>query len=112
MPADYARIHDPNLTEHFVYRLYGRQGRLLYIGCSMNLELRLKEHRRWLGSKIARVEVEGPFNYQDGRRYERELIETDPGVHNIEWTDRYQRGVAHPNQLRKAKSATTERGAA
>lgn len=101
MSADYARIHDPGLREHFVYSLYGRRGHLLYVGCSMNLALRLREHSRRFGLALARVETLGPFTYQIGRRVERELIETRPGKYNLEWTNRYVRGYS-PTKRRSA----------
>jgi excinuclease UvrABC nuclease subunit len=92
MPADYERIRDPGRAEHYVYRLLGPRGKVLYVGCSMNLELRLKDHgrnRQWW----AKVSTEGPFDYFTARRRERELIEELQPPRNIEWTKRHRRGV-------------------
>lgn len=95
MSADYDRIHDPERQEHYVYRLYGKRGRLLYIGCSMNLKLRLSEHGRNgnFGHLITATSIEGPFNYFEGRRIERAAIESERPEFNREWTPRYRRGV-------------------
>lgn len=95
MPADYARIHDPNRTEHYVYRLIGDKQRLLYIGCSMNLRLRLGEHRRsgHMGHLIRSIETFGPYSYQEGRSLERRWIQIEQPPFNVEWTSREQRGV-------------------
>lgn len=98
--ADYARIKDPARTEHYVYRLYGKRGRPLYIGCSMNLKVRLREHRYNgnFGHLIERVETEGPYNYDDARRIERAAIETEKPKFNREWTPRFRRGYRTDKQ--------------
>ena len=95
MPADFARITDPSRREHFVYRLYGKRGRLLYIGCSMNLERRLREHRRSFGERLApRVKATGPYNYETARRIERAAIEAAQPPFNREWTEGHRRGIS------------------
>lgn len=98
MPTDFERIKDPARREHYVYTLLGPRGRIIYIGCSMNLTLRLKEHRRnalW-GHLWTRVKARGPYNYQTARRLEREAIEAAQPPFNIEWTKGHRRGVAGP----------------
>jgi excinuclease UvrABC nuclease subunit len=88
--ADYTRIRNPELTEHYVYRLLGKKGRLLYIGCSMNLKGRLAEHRRngLFGHLIGRVETEGPYDYFTARGVEREAILRLRPPYNTEWCAR------------------------
>lgn len=82
-----------DLRPHFVYRIYGRRGRLLYIGCSMDLPRRLAEHHRsGLGRLMHRVETEGPFDFTTARAIERAAIEATTPPFNTEWTSRYQRG--------------------
>lgn len=93
--ADYSRIHNPDLTEHYVYRILGKRGRLLYIGCSMNLRQRLHRYQNltW-GHLIGSVEIEGPYNYADGRAAEKAAIQANQPAFNTEWTLREQRGTA------------------
>lgn len=94
--ADYARIKDPARREHYVYRLLTKRGKTLYIGCSMNLKLRLSEHRRHggYGHAIHRVKCYGPYSYDAARALERRLIEAEEPPFNTEWTRRHVRGVA------------------
>lgn len=90
MSADQARIHDESRAEHYVYQLIGHDGELLYIGCSMNLRLRMIDHRRdcQKGHLIAAVETAGPYSFKEARRLEREQIEAEQPPFNIEWTRR------------------------
>jgi predicted GIY-YIG superfamily endonuclease len=87
---------------HFVYRLLGKRGRVVYVGCTMNVSRRLAEHRRsgGIGEAFARVEVEGPYSFDEARARERELIEQRPGAFNVEWTDRHRRGLSVPQLAR------------
>lgn len=94
MPTDYARIKDPNRREHFAYILIGPRGKILYIGSTMNLRRRLREHRSSAWGSYSRVKAFGPYNHDTARALERRLIETHQPVHNTEWTKREQRGVA------------------
>lgn len=105
MSADYNRIHDPERTEHYVYRLYGRRNSLIYIGCSMNLRIRLAEHRRRFDGQIVRVEVDGPFNYTEARRLEREQIQALRPKRNVEWTPKHRRGVSTPRLVSRRAAA-------
>lgn len=48
---------------HFVYRCFDADGRLLYIGCTVDVERRLTAHRRsaaWF-PLLASVRLVGPF---------------------------------------------------
>lgn len=86
MGADYDRIRDPERHEHYVYRLLDAKGRTLYIGCSMNLKLRMSEHRRngRFGHLLVDYVTIGPFNYQDARRAEAVLILNEKPPYNSE----------------------------
>ena len=80
--------------DHYIYRLLGKGGRVLYVGCSSRPEGRIAEHRRghgW-GHLIHKVETEGPFTYADARALERRRIEEKPGAYNTEWTPKHHRG--------------------
>lgn len=103
MPANYADIKDPANRKHYVYRLLTKSGRTIYIGCSMNLKVRLREHRQHVvyGDSIARVKCYGPYNYEAARALERQLIEAEEPLFNTEWTRREMRGVASFNRDRR-----------
>lgn len=104
MPADQQRIHDPNLREHYVYRLLGKRDRLLYIGCSMNLPLRISEHKRnaRFGHLIGRVEKFGPYSFREARDVEAAWIRAAQPPFNTEYTHGHRRGVALSKQGRVA----------
>lgn len=81
---DFARIHDPACRRHFVYRAFDAESRLLYVGCTMNLDRRRKEHRSdspWF-VHATRFRIAGPYNYQTARRIERETIATEQPLYN------------------------------
>lgn len=62
-------IQDPARREHFVYYAYDARDVLLYIGCTMQPEKRLKGHRDigiWT-QYAARFRMQGPFNYDTAR---------------------------------------------
>lgn len=70
---------NPERREHFVYRAYDGAGQLLYVGCTMRLDRRWKEHRtssEW-ARKARRFHVSGPFSYDTARRLEREALATE-----------------------------------
>lgn len=84
MSTDFTRIMDPERREHFVYRYFDADGRLIYVGCSMNPEKRRSEHRYtqpW-GNDVARIRLSGPYNYKKARDLEREAIRTEDPLHN------------------------------
>lgn len=75
-----ARFKD---VDHFVYRTYDAWGDLLYVGCSKDVEKRLKEHpKRGWRKRMCRCEVDGPYSYPVARSIERELICTANPQHN------------------------------
>lgn len=96
MPADYERIHDLEREEHYVYRLLGARGRVLYIGCSMVPDKRIAEHRRngRFGHLVGATEQFGPYSYQEGRAVEAAWISAEQPPFNTEHTHREQRGVS------------------
>ncbi len=77
---------DPTRREHFVYRCYDGRDRLLYVGCTMNLDRRLSEHKAdrkvWL-PKVRRTRLAGPYNYDVARQIERDAIRDESPTHNV-----------------------------
>jgi predicted GIY-YIG superfamily endonuclease len=100
MPTDFARIKDPARREHYVYRLLTKRGRTLYIGCTMNLPRRLRDHRNHgtYGDLWVRAKAYGPYPYHVARAMERRLIEAEQLAYNREWTPRFRRGFALSKQ--------------
>lgn len=68
---------------HAVYRVYGRHCRLLYIGCTIDLDKRLGEHRNkpWI-SEVVRVASEVFPNRAAAHEAERNAIRTECPRHN------------------------------
>lgn len=67
---------DPSRREHFVYRAFDADGRLLYVGCTIRPTKRFNEHKgqsRWFPFAV-KFTMQGPYNYQTGRRIEKEAI--------------------------------------
>lgn len=83
--------------DHYVYRLLGKRGRVLYIGCTSDMKRRMAEQRRCglFGHLIHKVETEGPLPYAEARDLERRRIEEKPGAFNVEWTPKHHRGRLH-----------------
>jgi predicted GIY-YIG superfamily endonuclease len=97
MSADFARIKDPDLREHFVYWLFDKDGALLYIGCSYSMEARLKDHRYtkpW-GRQIAHVRTSGPYTYAKARELEALAIKTEDPPHNGQAPTNWRRRMDH-----------------
>jgi len=77
-------VRDPSLREHFVYRAFSALGDLLYVGCSLNPEKRIGEHKfssDWHG-QAARFKLAGPYNYETAREMERQAIATERPLYN------------------------------
>lgn len=77
---------NPDRREHFVYRAFDADGNLLYVGCTMDLERRRRDHAGLNGSKwyplMVRTHLTGPFNYDTARRLERDAIQTESPLWN------------------------------
>lgn len=71
---------------HHVYRCYDAAGRLLYVGCSVNVKQRIKWHRsmsaHW-AAQIATVETQTYPDRPTALRHEREAIGEESPLHNI-----------------------------
>lgn len=74
---------DPEVRNHYMYRYFDADGRLLYVGCSMRPRVRWEEHKSWrpqMTSQVARVRLVGPLNYDTARAIEKAAIETESPV--------------------------------
>lgn len=70
---DFSDYRSPDLRNHYVYRAYDSNDRLLYVGCTINIEKRMAEHRstgRW-AQNVTRIRVRGPLSYPVARRQEK-----------------------------------------
>jgi len=87
------RAHLDNVP-HYVYRAYDDQGVLLYIGCTYQLDVRLKAHqsmsRRW-AQHMVDVQVETHPNRAEGLSAERLAISTERPLYNSDGRDFYER---------------------
>lgn len=70
--------------EYFVYRLFAKHDRLLYVGCTSNIEKRLKEHRLkpWFDS-VDRVQTDAFPDRAAALDAEREAIRAECPRHNV-----------------------------
>ena len=89
--AEDKRFRDEEI-EHFLYRCYDADGRLLYIGCTQDVEARMAVHHSswqnpasaYLNMHMDRHEVEGPFVGRiAGRKAEREAIAAEAPMLNL-----------------------------
>lgn len=79
---------------HFLYRCFDKQGRLLYIGATVNVRARMRQHLSgrskqktsyWLAACYDHHEVEGPFvGRQAGLEAERVAIRTEQPMFNLQ----------------------------
>ncbi|WP_152203598.1 GIY-YIG nuclease family protein [Georgenia thermotolerans] len=77
---------DPSLREHYVYRFYDADGALLYIGCTVDPRMRWKEHksfRREMTDRVAKVRMQGPYNYDTARAIEKQAIKDEHPTENV-----------------------------
>lgn len=78
-------------SPHYVYRCFDASGRLLYIGCTRDLNARLDVHRSsWtnpvsvaLNMRMARYTSEGYPTKSAGRKAEREAIYNEAPLLNL-----------------------------
>lgn len=81
-------------ARHYLYRCYDAEGRLLYIGCTVDTKKRIAEHRRgkgakasrWLSVCMASVEVDSDvyIGRVAGRAAERAAIQTEQPLFNYQ----------------------------
>lgn len=72
-------------TPHFVYRCFDADGQLLYVGCSMKPEERMKEHRKfrgWWTDRVAQITLEGFPDQASGLAAEKHAIQTEHPRYN------------------------------
>jgi hypothetical protein len=83
-----------NKESHYVYRCYGPDDQLLYVGCTVEVQTRIWNHRysprrasRWLTACMDRYEVSGPYPGRiAGREVERQAIQTEGPLFNQQET--------------------------
>lgn len=69
---------------NFVYRVFDDYGHLLYVGCSLDVDKRMKVHRReapWF-KYATTIASFGPWPRSEAMRREREAIETESPYFN------------------------------
>lgn len=103
------RRHEP----HAVYRLWSKDGRLLYVGCSLYLLQRMKEHSKtkaW-GMDIARANFEWFPNQQSALEAERRAIAAERPEWNVHHREnpKRSRGI-HDGALDRRNPTTWLRG--
>ncbi|WNM74454.1 G-I-Y Y-I-G endonuclease [Gordonia phage BearBQ] len=79
------------VRDHFVYRLFDANERLLYVGCTRRLDKRYAEHRTdkpLMIAATARIYLQGPFTRTKARAVERFAICTESPF--IGWTPEKQ----------------------
>lgn len=69
-------------VSHFVYRAYDATGRLLYVGCSVDVERRMEQHGHWWRRLAARVTWVQYPDYASGRAAEAAAIVAEAPVYN------------------------------
>lgn len=73
-------------ADHYVYRLYDANDRLLYVGCTSQLQHRMTSHARlqaWWPD-VARLESEGPYSRAEGLRREQNAIWYGRPLYNVQ----------------------------
>lgn len=76
-----------DVRNHFVYRVFGAQDRLLYIGCTQNLTARWIQHRfdnRHWTDQMERIKVQGPFCWRKARELEAAAVKSESPAYG--WT--------------------------
>lgn len=71
---------------HYVYRAWDVSDRLLYVGCSLNVPNRMKDHKGWACwyKQMDRFTTEGPYSFDEARRREWEAISTEGALYNAQ----------------------------
>ena len=103
------------MRDHFVYRAFDADGRLLYVGCSKRPRQRLAEHRsahaEWL-DHVARYRLSGPYTFFTARRLERQAIQTEGPGYNYTTPERAAVEKAWQQVYRQQASRLREGGLA
>lgn len=96
---------------HVLYRMYGPDRRLLYIGLTTNLEDRLADHRsmkRWW-REVATIELEHFSTRPEAVEAERRAIIDEVPEYNV--TNGYAPAVSlHPKPARRRRPSSVEAG--
>jgi len=84
-------------TKHYVYRLFDADARLIYIGCTYDVESRLKSHRHvmWWAPQIARIKITVHPTKAAAHEVERAAITAEKPRWNVngKWAARSTFGV-------------------
>lgn len=75
------------MSAHYVYRCYDDDGRLVYVGCTSNLNLRLRAHGydefSWWSGQVVKVKAKVYPDVEAGRRAEKQAIWTEHPRWNV-----------------------------
>ena len=76
--------HDAEVRT-YVYRIFDREGRLIYVGSTMHPEVRINTHRHsvWWGPDIHRIKIKVYPNRQHAADEERRAVQTEHPRWNI-----------------------------
>lgn len=91
--------------QHFVYYIYGADGRCLYIGCSSHPERRWRQHRTnhpGLAEMAAKFQKRGPYTRAVARRVELEAICDQTPLFNLKSIDYTPEKYAEISRLNDA----------
>lgn len=75
------------VTMHYVYRMYNRQNKLIYVGCTTDLKRRIRQHKReslWI-RKAHRYTFEEYSSKEEGRAAEARIIMDERPWYNTQW---------------------------
>lgn len=89
-------IVDLSNRQHFIYRAFDVNDRLLYVGRSVDVEKRFVQHRSiapWWGFMVRRM-VDGPFDFADVVASERHAINTEHPLWNMDSPMRWSAKLA------------------
>ena len=83
---------DLSNRQHFIYRAFDVDDRLLYVGRTVDVEKRFSQHRAlapWWSSMV-RSAIDGPFDFESVVAYERHAINTERPLWNMDSPMRWQ----------------------
>lgn len=83
---------DHSGLRHYVYRIFDADSRLIYVGCSHDMEKRIYSHRQlmWWAPQIDRIKITVHPNKKAAHEVEREIIRTEKPRWNLvgKWSGR------------------------